>query len=187
MKKVAEVEKRNRQQVYRTLAQLTKRQPADDQDVLIFDLYIHEYEQLVSKMFSANVFFKGMIYACKIYKHTVKVEYRLFCQLIIQKIEDPSLREQVLQRMRRRRNVLLKNAPSEVDWSHGFEIFYRLTGGFRQKYRKDRKAIEQIHEEFAHAASIPLYPLRYWQQRASHYFQYMKMHLVWRLRSHISE
>lgn len=182
MRKVAAIEERNRQQVYRMLNELSVRIPSDDSDVVVFDLYIQEYERMVNRMFSANVFFKGMDHACRVYKHIVKVEYRRFCRLIIQKIEDISLRERVLLNIRKTRNRLLKVAPSISREELGFEIFYGTTGGFRKKYRTDRKAIQQMHEGLKQTSAIPLYPIYYWCMKFIRFFSYLKKHLLWELR-----
>lgn len=187
MKKIMRIEERNRQQVYRMLNELSKRKPVDSSDVEVFDLYIQEFEQVVNRMFSANIFFKGMDYACSRYKHIVKVEYNRFCLLAIQKIPEDTLQNQLLFRIRKKRNQLLKAAPTASKTVHGFELFYGLTGGFRKKYKTDRKAIEQMYDELNIASAQPFYNIYYLGQRIARFITYLRKHLLWQLRTCIRD
>ncbi|WP_321388133.1 hypothetical protein [uncultured Enterococcus sp.] len=187
MKKIMVIEERNRQQVYRILNELSQRMPLNSSDTIVFDLYIQQYEKVVNRLFSAHVFYRGMHHACSVYKHLVKVEYSRFCSLIIQKIADDSIREQLLCSMRKKRNHLLKASPSESKLDSGFEIFYGVTGGFRKKYKKDRKVIEQMCNEIEEVVSKPFYPVYYWSKKIARFSDYLKKRLLWQLRSCIRE
>lgn len=169
------------------LNELSKRIPTDCSEEVIFDLYIQEYEQVVNRMFSATIFYRGMDYACSMYKHIVKVEYRRFCVLLIKKVADEPIREQILLSMRKKRNQLLRTAPSTSEKTAGFEIFYSLTGGFRKKYKQDRKAVGQMYDELVSTSKVRLYPIYFWRQKLLRFSSYIRNHLLWELRSCIKQ
>ncbi|MBL1230133.1 hypothetical protein IW492_12910 [Enterococcus sp. BWB1-3] len=183
MKGTEIIEERNRQKVYRIINELNQTSSAADLNPRSLDSCTQQYEETVQKLFVATVFYKGMNQACMAYKHIVKKEYRRFCKLLIQKAEDESLKERALNNLRKKRNRLLKKAPSRLKKEPGFEIFYALTGGFRKKYTPNRKSIELMYREMESASANPLHSIYYAIWCVMKYLGYFKEYTLWQLRS----
>ncbi|MGC6767454.1 hypothetical protein [Enterococcus sp. LJL51] len=151
MKKMKLMKKRNEQKISRFLNELSHNHSINEYEAAIFDTYSNEYERMVSLIFSAHILYKGFDYACCLYKKTAKEEYQKIYQIVNRKVDNEALKKDILESLVKKYNRLLKNAPSQAKKNYGFEIFYGVTGGFRKKYKYNRRRIEQMYQEIESA------------------------------------
>jgi hypothetical protein len=145
MRKFEKIEEQKTQLLHQFLERLNREIP-NHNEAKLEDTYVNQYKLLVNMSFSANILYKGLDFAGKLYNHVVKVEYKRLCKVIINQEYEKQLAEDLLKRLKKAQKELLQQSPL-VKKSVGIDIFYNFTGGNRKKYQSNRKVIKKIYLE----------------------------------------
>ncbi|MTD38665.1 hypothetical protein GIX45_08485 [Erwinia sp. CPCC 100877] len=145
MKKIEKIEEQKTQMLHQFLERLNREIPKHN-EAKLEDTCVNQYKLLVNMSFSANILYKGLDFAGKLYNHVVKIEYKRLCKVIINQNYEPQLAEDLLKKLKKAQKELLQQSPL-IKKSVGIDIFYNFTGGNRKKYQSNRKAIKKIYFE----------------------------------------
>ncbi|MFD1899535.1 hypothetical protein [Enterococcus termitis] len=172
MKKIAKIEEQKNHLLYEFLEKLNKEVPSQSDNQKIEEAFVHQYKLLVNMSFSANILYKGLDYAAHLYNHIAKIEYSRLRKMIIKQKYDQQTTERILKRIKKAQHELLQQSPL-VKKSEGIDIFYGFTGGNRQKYKSNRKAIKQMYKIIKQTSKRNL--TRFLQDTWNRNYQKLKM------------
>lgn len=106
---------------------------------------VEQYVMMVNTSFCANVLHKGLAYANRLYNHIIQVEYKRICRLIIRQELEKTTMRRLLYALKKAKKKLLTESPINQS-KQGVDIFYQFIGGNRQRYQKNRNAINKIYQ-----------------------------------------
>ncbi|EOL43382.1 hypothetical protein [Enterococcus caccae] len=156
MKKIIKIEEQKNDLLHQFLARLNNEIPYQENKLKMEEHCVIQYKLLVNMSFSANILYKGLDYANKVYNHVVKIEYSRLCKMIIKQELDSNVTEKILKKLKKAQNEMIVQSPVTTE-SGGIDIFYEFTGGNRKKYRSNRKAIQQMYLEIKQESQKSFY------------------------------
>lgn len=156
MKKIARVEEQKNNLLYQFLEKLNKEIPYQENKQKIEESCVQQYKLLVNMSFSANILFKGLDYANRVYNHIAKIEYKRLRKIILKQNFDIKMTEELLKKLKKARKELFLHSPVSKK-SEGIDIFYGFTGGNRKKYKANRKAIKKMYIEIKQESKKNIY------------------------------
>ena len=111
MKKTAKLEERKNYLLYEFLEKLNKEVPFQNDGRKLEEAFVQQYKMMVNMSFSANILYKGLDYASRLYNHIAKIEYTRLHKFIIYHQFDPQHTEMLLKRIKKAHNELVQNSP----------------------------------------------------------------------------
>lgn len=143
MRKSMRTEEWKNQHVHQFFARLNRELPVLNEQKNWELQCVQQYEQFVTITFSANILFKGVSYANRIYNHIVKVECTRLSKEIVKQPIDPMMKEQMLIGIHKKKKELILHSPIGQE-GESIALFYQITGNNKQKYEPTRSAIKRI-------------------------------------------